>query len=102
MTTRLFTQARASHTAATPPSTTTTSRRPGSQRRTGFLICRAPSTLVVCRRVPRFVAGQQSALKQGNAHTRRLPGTGTKRIMATHFKPQPRMTGCLVERTASR
>jgi hypothetical protein len=52
--------------------------------------------------VPRFVAGQQSALKQGNAHTRRLPGTGTKRIMATHFKPQPRMTGCLVERTASR
>jgi hypothetical protein len=102
MTTRRFTQARASNTAAKPPSTTNTRRRPGSQRRTCFIICRIPSTLVLCRRVPRFVSGQQSAVNKGNAHTSRLQGTGTKSIMDTHFKPKQRMTCFLVERTASR
>jgi hypothetical protein len=41
-------------------------------------------------------------LTHGNAHTRRLQGTGTKSIIDTHFSPKHRMTCFLVERTASR
>ena len=99
---RCFTQARASDTTAKPPSTTNTSWRSGNHRRTCFIICRTPSLLVLCRRGPRFVGGQQRAVKQGNAHTRRLQGTGPNSILDTHFTPKQRMTCLLVERTASR
>jgi hypothetical protein len=102
MVTWLFTQAKASETAAKPPSTTNTSGRPGSQRRTCRIICRTPSTLVLCRRGVAGSAGRQSAVSNGNAHTRRDHGTGTKSIITTHFKPKQWTTCFLVERTASR
>jgi hypothetical protein len=95
------TPARASDTAAKPPSTTKTSRCPGSQRRTGFIMCRTQSLLVLCRRPP-FCAGQHSPVRKGKAHTRRLQGTETKSLIDTHFKPKQRMTCFLGERTASR
>jgi hypothetical protein len=94
--------AQASDTAAKPPSTTNTSWRPGSQRRTCFIICRTQAMLVLCRRLPRVFSGQQSAVRNGNAHTRRLQGTGTNSIIATHFRPKHRMTWLFEERTASR
>lgn len=102
MVTWCVTQARASDTAAKPPSTTNTSRRPGRQRRACFIICRTQSTLVVCRRWPRFSAGQHSAVRHGRAHTRRAQGTGTQSIMLTHVRPTHRMTCFLLERPASR
>jgi hypothetical protein len=102
MTTCCFTHARASDTAAKPPSTTSTNRRPGSQRRTCFIICRTQSTLVLWRRRLAVSAGQHNAVRKGNAHTRRLQGTGTKSIIETHFRPKHRMTCFFEERTASR
>ncbi len=47
-------------------------------------------------------AGQHSAVRKGNAHTRRAHGTGTNSIIVTHFRPKHRITCFLVERTASR
>jgi hypothetical protein len=102
MATWLFTQASASETAAKPPSTTNTNGRPGSQRRTCCIICRTQSTLVLCRRVLTCSAGRHSAVRNGQAHTRRAQGTGTKSIITTHFKPKQRMTCFFVDRTASR
>jgi hypothetical protein len=102
MATWLFTQASARDTAAKPPSTPHTNGRPGSQRRTCGLIGRTPSTLVLCRRVLTCSAGRPSAVSNGQAPTRRAQGTGTKRIITTHFQPTPRMTCVCVERTASR
>jgi hypothetical protein len=102
MVTWRFTQAQARETAAKPPSTTNTSDRPGRQRRAGRLSCRTQSTLVWCRRGVVLSAGRPSAVSHGNAPTRRDQGTGTKRLMTTHVKPQPWMTCFLVERTASR
>ena len=74
----------------------------GSQRRTCCISCRTLSALVLGRRGPRRFSGQQRAVKQGNAHTRRLQGTGTKSIIDTHFRPKQRMTCFLLDRTASR
>ena len=102
MTTWCLTQASASDTAAKPPSTTSTTRRPGSQRRTCLIICRTQSTLVLCRRWSFFLAGRHRAVRKGIAHTRRPQGTGTRSIIDTHFRPKQRMTCFLVERTASR
>jgi hypothetical protein len=102
MTTVCLTPAKATATAAKPPSTTNTSRQPGRQRRTWFSICRTPSTLVGCRRGPRCVSGQQRAVNKGHAHTRRLQGTGPHSRMDTHFQPKQRMPCFGVERTASR
>ena len=69
MTTGCVTQAKASATAAKPPSTTKTSRRPGSQRRTCFIICRTQSTLVLCRR--RLASLRASTTRsEAVAHTR--------------------------------
>ena len=47
-------------------------------------------------------AGQHRAVKNGNAQTRRLQGTGTKSIIETHFSPKQWMTCVCEERTASR
>jgi hypothetical protein len=58
--------------------------------------------LVLCRRRLCFPAGRHSAVRKGNAHTRRLQGTGTNSIMDTHFSPKQRMTCFFDERTASR
>jgi hypothetical protein len=102
MVTWCLTQASASDTAAKPPSTTNTNRRPGSQRRTCFIICRTQSTLVLCRRRLDFSAGQHNTVRKGNAHPRRLQGTDTKSIIETHFSPKQRMTCLCEERTASR
>jgi hypothetical protein len=60
------------------------------------------SMLVLCWRRSAFSAGQHRAVRKGNAHTRRFQGTGTRSIIATHFRPKQRMTCFLVERTASR
>jgi hypothetical protein len=101
--TRVFlAHAQASETTAKPPSTTSTNPRPGSQPHTRIIICRAQSTPVLCRRLPSLFSGQQSALKNGNAHTRRLQGTGTNSIIETHFRTKHRVTWCFEERTASR
>jgi hypothetical protein len=102
MATWLFTQARASETAAKPPSTTNTNGRPGSQRRTCSTICRTQATLVLCRRGLPCSAGRHSAVRNGKAQTRRAQGTGTRSIITTHFKPKQRITCFFVERTASR
>ena len=37
-----------------------------------------------------LVSGQDSAVINGNAHTRRLQGTATKSIIVTHFRPKQR------------
>ncbi len=102
MATWCVTHAKASETAAKPPSTTNTHRRLGRQRRTCLIGGRTQSILVVCRRWVLFAAGQHSTLRNGNAHTRRAHGTGIKSIIETHFKPKQRMTCFLAERTASR
>jgi len=100
MTTCCVTQAMASATAATPPSTANIRRRPGNQRRTCFIICRIQSTLVLCRRRLDFAAGQHNVARNGHAHTHRRQGTGTNSIIETHFKPKQRITCFLVEHTA--
>jgi hypothetical protein len=53
----------------------------------------------LCRRCGAFSAGRHKAVKNGNAHTRRDHGTGTKSLITTHVKPKPSMTCFLVERT---
>jgi hypothetical protein len=102
MATRCVAQASASATAATPPSTTHTKRRSGNHRRICCIICRTQSILVLCWRRSLGSAGQPSAVRHGNAPTRRLQGTDTHNIIATHRSPKQWMTCFLVERTASR
>jgi hypothetical protein len=96
------TQAKASDTAANPPSTTKTRRRHGSQRRTCCRLCRAQAMLVLCRRRVAVAAGQHHVVSKGRAHTRGLQGIGPKSILATHLKLTPWITGVVVERTAAR
>ena len=102
MTPWLLTHARASDTAAKPPSTTSTTRRPGSPRRICLIMCRTQSTLVWCRDWSFCFTGRQRAVRKGIAQTRRAQGTGTRSIIDTHVRPNQWMTCFLVERTASR
>jgi hypothetical protein len=72
MTTWLLTHARAGETAAKPPSTTRTSRRPGSQRRTYCSIC-APSPHWSCPVVLRAASRANTAPWERATPTHAVP-----------------------------